>query len=146
MSHYARHERASKRPHQARRPRSSGVLTLGLVQRWGEQFPRWMIGLAGREVPVMLAVVPASVVSVLVTSAGVQLSSQPSLFAEISDDIWVYLPQLLWPVWGAALAAATLAYYLRRRGRWSSRISLPRPDRGRQHPALGTEPAARPRR
>ena len=36
------------------------VLTLGLVQRWGEVFPRWMIGLAGRRVPIALAVVPAS--------------------------------------------------------------------------------------
>ncbi len=26
-------------------------------------------------------------------------------------------PELLWPVWGAALGAATLAYYYRRRGR-----------------------------
>lgn len=24
------------------------ILTLGLVRRWGEAFPRWMIGLAGR--------------------------------------------------------------------------------------------------
>ena len=26
-------------------------------------------------------------------------------------------PELLWPLWGAALGAATLAYYYRRRGR-----------------------------
>ncbi|HET7011973.1 MAG TPA: hypothetical protein VFI11_14435, partial [Anaerolineales bacterium] len=36
------------------------VLMLGLVQRWGEAYPRWMIGLAGRRIPVALAVVPAS--------------------------------------------------------------------------------------
>lgn len=91
------------------------VLTLGLVQQWGERFPRWMIGLAGRPVPVKLAVVPASVVSVLVMSAGLALSSDLSLFSEVVDGMWIYLPQLLWPVWGAALGAATLAYYLRRR-------------------------------
>ncbi len=34
------------------------VLTLGLFQRWGEVFPRWTVGLAGRRVPVALAVVP----------------------------------------------------------------------------------------
>ncbi|MFD0745778.1 hypothetical protein ACFQ1L_31085 [Phytohabitans flavus] len=45
------------------------VLTLGLVQRWGEVFPRWMVGLAGRRVPVKLATVPATVVAVFVTSA-----------------------------------------------------------------------------
>ena len=27
---------------------------LGLVQRWGEVFPRWMIGLSGRRVPIAL--------------------------------------------------------------------------------------------
>ncbi|HEU4542868.1 MAG TPA: hypothetical protein VFR23_17190 [Jiangellaceae bacterium] len=91
------------------------VLTLGLVQQWGERFPRWMIGLAGRRVPIMLAVGPASVVSVLVTSAGLGLSSDPSRFAESASGFWFYLPQLLWPVWGAALGTATLAYYLRRR-------------------------------
>lgn len=91
------------------------VLTLGLTQEWGERFPRWMVGLAGRRVPIMVAVAPASLVSVLVTSAGITFSSHPSLFAEVVDGVWVYLPQLLWPVWGAALGAATLAYYLRRR-------------------------------
>ena len=45
---------------------SGAVLTLGLVQHWGEMFPRWMIGLAGRRVPIALAVVPASIVSVLI--------------------------------------------------------------------------------
>src|SRR5690606_29358572 len=31
------------------------VLTLGLVYRWGERFPRWMPWLAGRRVPIRLA-------------------------------------------------------------------------------------------
>ncbi len=47
------------------------VLMLGLVQRWGEVFPRWMIGLAGRRVPIALAVVPASLVSVLLVVGGI---------------------------------------------------------------------------
>jgi hypothetical protein len=46
------------------------VLTLGLAQRWGEVFPRWVPFLSGRQVPIPLAVVPASIVSVLVTAAG----------------------------------------------------------------------------
>jgi hypothetical protein len=45
-------------------------LTLGLVRRWGEVFPRWMPFLSGRRVPIPLAVVPAALVSVLVTAAG----------------------------------------------------------------------------
>jgi hypothetical protein len=93
------------------------ILTLGLVQRWGERFPRWMLGLAGRPVPIRLAVIPASIVSVLVTSAGLGLGSHLSLSlsSETLSGFWVHLPQLLWPVWGVALGAATLGYYLRRR-------------------------------
>lgn len=87
------------------------ILTLGLVQRWGERFPRWLPRLAGRPVPVKLAVIPASVVSVLVTSAGLGLAGKMTEFE------WVYLPSLLWPVWGVALAAAALAYHLRRTSR-----------------------------
>jgi hypothetical protein len=46
------------------------ILTLGLIQRWGEVFPRWIPFLGGKRVPVPLAVVPASLVAVLVTTAG----------------------------------------------------------------------------
>ncbi|MPZ26078.1 MAG: hypothetical protein GEV12_06420 [Micromonosporaceae bacterium] len=93
------------------------VLTLGLVQRWGERFPRWMVGLAGRRVPVSLAVVPAALVSVLVTSAGVGFLSHPDLFERLAVGEWILLPQLFWPVWGVALGAAIIAYQQRRRGR-----------------------------
>ena len=49
------------------------VLTLGLMQRWGEVFPRWMIGLAGRRVPIALAAVPAAIVSVLLMAGGIAI-------------------------------------------------------------------------
>jgi hypothetical protein len=91
------------------------VLTLGLVQRWGERFPRWILGLAGRRVPVMLAVVPAALVSAMVTSAGLGFLSNLEVFERLGAGEWIYLPQLLWPVWGVALGAAALAYYFRRR-------------------------------
>ena len=99
------------------------ILTLGLVQRWGEIFPRWIPFLAGRRVPVWLAVVPASLVSVLVTTAGlmyVRLTINGSFgeaFSFVDGGDWAAIaPELLWPIWGAALGAATLAYYYRRRG------------------------------
>ncbi|NED95502.1 hypothetical protein G1H11_09265 [Phytoactinopolyspora alkaliphila] len=96
-----------------------GVLTLGLVQRWGEVFPAWMLGLRGRRVPVKLAVVPAAFVAVIVTSGGIGLVK-----AGLSDGAirlnwteWAAIgPALLWPLWGVALAVATYAYYVRRRG------------------------------
>jgi hypothetical protein len=95
------------------------VLTLGLVQRWGEVFPRWLPGLGGRRVPIGLAVVPASLVSVMVVSGGLDLiRSAFSVSAlGLTDGNWAAVgPALLWPLWGVALAAATLGYYLRRRG------------------------------
>ncbi|RKR90400.1 hypothetical protein BDK92_4772 [Micromonospora pisi] len=91
------------------------VLTVGLIRPWGERFPRWMIGIAGRRVPVMLAVVPATLVAALVTSAGIGLFSVPDFWTMIADLNLAVAPALLWPLWGAALGAAALAYYLRRR-------------------------------
>jgi hypothetical protein len=104
------------------------TLMLGLVQRWGEIFPRWMIGLSGRRVPIALAVVPASIASVMLIVGGIGIwSGLPQMFAnvkamgmdrtEIIAAVTFELgPTLLFPVWGVALAVATLGYYYRRRG------------------------------
>jgi len=93
------------------------VLTLGLIQRWGEVFPRWLVGLAGRRVPVKLAVIPASYVAAVVVSAGLALPDTARFWHMLANGEWLILPHLLWPVWGVALGMATYAYYLRRRGR-----------------------------
>ncbi|MEU5786730.1 hypothetical protein ABZ754_03240 [Micromonospora purpureochromogenes] len=92
------------------------ILTLGLVQRWGERFPRWMAGLAGRPVPVKLAVVPATLVAVAVTAATLGLVTMPEFWRLGGGFTMASAPMLLWPFWGAALGAATYAYHLRRRG------------------------------
>jgi hypothetical protein len=104
------------------------VLMLGLVQRWGEVFPRWMIGLSGRRVPIALAVVPASLAAVLLIVGGIgiwsglgqMVANAKAAGAEgiglIGEIIFQVGPTLLFPVWGAALAVATLGYYYRRRG------------------------------
>jgi hypothetical protein len=104
------------------------ALMLGLVQRWGENFPRWMIGLAGRRVPIALAVIPASLISVLLIVGGITIwTSLGQMVANMVASgagnmeikgaiIFIVGPTLLFPIWGAALAVATLAYYYRRRG------------------------------
>ncbi len=99
------------------------VLTLGLIQRWGEVFPRWMVGLAGRRVPIALAVVPGAIVSVLLIVGGIamwsgyaQMVAQALTGGTESINILAEAPTTLFPVWGVALAAATLGYYFRRRG------------------------------
>ncbi len=104
------------------------VLMLGLVQRWGEVFPRWMIGLAARRVPIALAIVPASLVSVLLIVGGIAVWSGLDRIVGrlvaggaqgmglVGEVIFPIGPVLLFPVWGVALAVATLGYYYRRRG------------------------------
>jgi hypothetical protein len=94
---------------------AGSILTLGLVQRWGETFPRWMVGPAGRRVPIKLATVPATLVTIFVMSASVAFYAEPGFLAEVAEDGLVVAPMLAWPFWSLALGAATLAYYLRRR-------------------------------
>jgi hypothetical protein len=90
-----------------------GILTLGLVQRWGVIWPRWMLGLAGKRVPPAFPITFASIVALSVLSAGVAAArlidwSNPQ---ELANN-----PFVLWPLWAPALGAATLAYYFRTRG------------------------------
>jgi hypothetical protein len=105
------------------------VLMLGLVQHWGEVFPRWMIGLAGHRVPIALAVIPASLASVLLIVGGIGIwsglnqmvanaaAAGTEALGSIGEVIIFQLgPTLLFPIWGVALAVATLGYYYRRRG------------------------------
>ncbi|MFI6641775.1 hypothetical protein [Streptomyces sp. NPDC050504] len=94
------------------------LLTLGLVQRWGEVFPRWMVGLRGKRVPPALAIVPASLVALMVTIAGIMYIRLHLTggFDNPKEDWGATVPETIWPVWGVALAAAALAYYFRRRG------------------------------
>ncbi|MGW5684327.1 hypothetical protein [Nonomuraea sp. NPDC003754] len=96
---------------------AGAVLTIGLVRRWGEVFPRWIPFLRGRRVPVWFAVVPGLAASVMLVQAGARL-----YLAMLTGDITItaerwgtFLPGLAWLPWGLALAAATYAYYLRRR-------------------------------
>jgi hypothetical protein len=88
-----------------------------------------MIGLAGRRVPIALAVIPASLVSVLLIVGGLgvwfalpQMSANAAAAGAegmelVEEVLTVVGPALLFPVWGVALAVATLGYYFRRRGR-----------------------------
>lgn len=104
------------------------ALMLGLIQRWGEVFPRWMIGLAGRRVPIALAVTPAALASILLIVGGITIwFDLPRMITMLTDIgaqnteiigavIFQLGPTLLFPVWGIALAIAALGYYFRRRG------------------------------
>jgi len=101
------------------------VLTAGLIRPWGETWPWWIPGRGGRPVPVGAAVIPASVVSFIVMSAGLMFvrlrvfapGKIANAFPGELTDVAAWLPEMFWPLWSLALAAATYAYWLRRRGR-----------------------------
>jgi hypothetical protein len=89
-----------------------GVLTHGLVGRWGEIYPRWIWFRAGRRAPPALAVVPASIIATGLVPAGLM-----NVRMGIDRSGWALTgPSVLWIGWGVALGAATVFYYLRRRG------------------------------
>jgi hypothetical protein len=93
----------------------AGWTTPATAARWG----RWAT--------LALAIVPAALVAVLVTTAGLMFvrvtllsgftDLVPSLDLNLGENWATIAPELLWPAWGVALGAATLAYYYRRRGR-----------------------------
>ena len=100
-------------------------LTLGLIRPWGETFPNWIPRFGGSRVPRKLAIVPAALIAIVVTSAGlmfvrVTLTGTFILGAHtitLGENWAALFPELLWPVWGPALGAAALAYYYRTRER-----------------------------
>jgi hypothetical protein len=89
---------------------AGAVLTTGLVARWGEVWPRWVPGLRGRPVPVAAAVVPATLVGVLLCAA-----AGPMTVTAFQKGQPVVLLMFPLPVWGPALGLAALGYALRRR-------------------------------
>ena len=105
---------------------------IGLIAGWGQVFPRWIPWLRGRTVPFALAVIPATIASVVLTgvtvtglvsnASGRTITGEPLPdnyplhFRDLEGAVSVaaYAPLLLW---GPLLAAVTVAYWRRRR-RW----------------------------
>ncbi|MEV0534131.1 hypothetical protein [Kitasatospora sp. NPDC050463] len=101
-------------------------LAVGLVAQWGQVWPRWIPGLAGRRVPPLAAVVPAGLgatvlmvfpYAMVMFAFGRKLDGEP---AEIITHGWqtvlfwvCYLPLA---AWGPLLAVLTVHYHRRRRG------------------------------
>jgi hypothetical protein len=84
----------------------------------GEVVPHWLPGLGGRRVPVAVVVVPATLVALLVMSAGLGMMSNVGVFFdELGAQGWLVGIHALWPLWSLALGVAAYAYCLRRRGR-----------------------------
>ncbi|WP_020667886.1 hypothetical protein [Amycolatopsis nigrescens] len=92
---------------------AGGLLTVGLVRRWGEIWPRWVLGLAGNRVPPAFPITAATLVTIALASASsvvIRLSDWTDPAALLRN------PMTFWPLWAVGLGAATLAYYFRTRG------------------------------
>ncbi|MGK5729510.1 hypothetical protein [Streptomyces sp. URMC 124] len=94
-------------------------LALGLVQGWGEVWPRWIPFLRGRPIPVLFATGLAGLGTLATTVYGV-LFVYTTFHADMDASPWgiclldiAYAPLLLW---GPLLGATTVHYYRRRRG------------------------------
>ena len=95
------------------------LLTLGLVQSWGERLPRWAGPVGGRRVPIPVATIPATLVTVVVFTGGVGLVRETLLGAVNMTGnfggLWATVgPTWLFPIWALALGWATHRYRRRR--------------------------------
>ncbi|HWV48093.1 MAG TPA: hypothetical protein VN035_01450, partial [Microbacterium sp.] len=91
-----------------------GLLTLGLVRPWGERFPRWMAGLGGRVVPPALAILPASLVSVLFTAGGIEFALEGVLSPAGRLDVLYVMTMFPFWLWGPLLGLAAWGYAMHR--------------------------------
>jgi len=97
-----------------------GLLTLGLVQRWGEVLPEWVPALGGRKVPRLAAIIPAASGAVALTSLWLSVFSSAT---EIFDTfglqgaarVLVFACYAPMPPWGPPLGAVTVSYARRTR-------------------------------
>ncbi|MEV6600728.1 hypothetical protein AB0M36_28345 [Actinoplanes sp. NPDC051346] len=101
-------------------PPLAGLLVLGLVQRWGQQFPRWVPGLRGRAVPRLMAVVPAGIVAIALITYGVlsvavfvgQLLAGDRHWSDVRDGWALAGTLLVFLGWGVSLGVTTVGYIL----------------------------------
>jgi hypothetical protein len=99
-------------------PPLAGLLVLGLVQRWGQQYPPWLPGLGGRRVPRLLAVLPAGTVAITLVAYGVlsfgafagQVLDGEQSWAQIREGWATVATLLVFLSWGVAVGVTTAGY------------------------------------
>ncbi|MBL1100863.1 hypothetical protein [Streptomyces coffeae] len=120
-------------------------LAVGLVAQWGEVWPRWILGLRGRRVPVLAAVIPAGLGSLgllvfpyamVMSALGLKITGEPHAMVAHGWQVvafWVaYVPLA---AWGPLLGILTVHYYRRRRSvRPPTAVAAPTPSCRRRVP------------
>lgn len=101
---------------------AAAFLSFGLVRPWGERVPKWMPWLRGRRIPPLVAIVPATIGALTVTTATAVIAlmdggplSHPDFPHGTAGLVLriCYAPLL---VWGPLLLAITVDYARRRYG------------------------------
>ncbi|WP_243711308.1 hypothetical protein [Actinomadura sp. KC216] len=96
----------------------AALLTLGLVQRWGQVVPRWLPFVGGKSVPLHAVIVPAwlgvAVLSVAWTPLLLWWATPHEDMTDLGHTVvgLLYLPLV---AWAPLLAALTLSYQRRHR-------------------------------
>lgn len=92
---------------------ASVLLVLGLICEWGRVFPSWLPVVGGARVPVRLVTTVGAVVAAAITMSAPGMLLMPFIHGDglATALLW----QLVFPfyLWGPALAAAVLGYWLR---------------------------------
>ncbi|TLF59006.1 hypothetical protein FE391_35390 [Nonomuraea sp. KC401] len=107
-------------------PVAGGLLTLGLISRWGQIVPGWVPWAGGRRVPTGLAVVPAVAVGLLVGQYGTMMTGclafgitrtcAPEGGADALDGSWAFAGTYpIFLAWGLCLLGAAIGYVHTRR-------------------------------
>lgn len=103
------------------------LLTLGLVQPWGDAFPRWVPYLGGRSIAPKPVVVAASAGALVLTVLWAQLLfwwhiPHPDMASTGANLVgFLYLPLV---AWGPLLALVTVSYARRHRTAHDQRAQL----------------------
>jgi hypothetical protein len=100
-------------------PPLAGLLTLGLAQRWGQRFPRWIPGLGGRAVPPLLALIPAGIVAIALVAYGVlstcvvvrSLVDGTRTWSDLGEEWATTATILVFVGWGVALGVTAAGYH-----------------------------------
>jgi hypothetical protein len=94
------------------------LLTLGLVQPWGEVLPRWIRLLGGRRIPPLAAVIPAALGAAAVTTIVAYAAS---------SGWWSPATRRWWPGSAAGSGHGCLLPAAPRRRAWTAAARPPRP-------------------
>jgi len=93
---------------------AGGILTIGLISRWGRRFPNWLPALGGRDVPTLLAVIPGAAAATLMTAGGIDMVVELLAGETGALDPVVGILVLPFWLWGPLLGLATWGYALAR--------------------------------